>query len=730
MLRAFFMLAFVSSCVIAAPVQENKDPSQNPAQESGKEAEKPKPAPVGEKIPPVNGRPLKTNEVTEGGERRDDKDQKCVQSSGLPFSQHTFTAAPIHEKDADVKRCSLSFANYTEVFPEIFEPTKACVDSFVVSVGGVDHFRAHGELTCQMNGNKIVPLSTGKNPPEKRGGDTKATAPALNVDIAFERSNRSLVIASIPFDMLKYKVEDSLNEALKKIPKMVSASIKEFSFPDYAPNNKPMALRIKVEVNGANVISLTCDVTAKFSIPAARVDEVIVQDVGSVAECNMGSGAIEKILAEWFNIDTQLSNEVYKALVTTLNTKLLKENETIQTWFKNDPALTEFLFTAQIQGSQCDWRDRPGICLNVVWPERMAIAKYERKMLSKAPRSAGPVNASLIDERFIIVRDFALEKQMNKLGEYKYPAGYHGAELEDADMTIFGGIMCASGEPRGCESVERSFANHRFYRSPRRTSEVDEGEATFSGDQMKGVFHYFASKKATADKTYQQKRQMLAEYLDFIRHNPTDVPSGGEDKQNKRGRGSFVLDSGYSVCDTYKPNFTCLVGGADWHILEILATKYGLASKLPADLKAIKKRYAFSYDGVLWESMVTNSGYRLHLVANTIWILKRLGLRDQRLEKALQIIAVRQPKNPFFRYLAIGPDREGQRITDSECKLSDNRAPGGDWAWQSADAEKRWETSMVWDCVAMYRLLGANYPQKKKPVEPPTDGDHKQGTAH
>lgn len=738
MLRAFFIMALFASTAIAAAPEDSKNVSESPAKENAKEPEKPKPPVVGEKVPPLTGKPLKTNEVTESGKRADDKDDQCIKSSGSPFSQHTFKASIIEEKTADVARCWLTFGDYSEVFSGIFEPTTACLHSFVVSNGGVKNRGVRGYLTCQMNGNKIAPLSLGKNPPEKRGGDTKATAPALNVDFAFERNSRSLVTASLPLDTLKYKALDGINEGLKNIPEMVSVKILEFDFPNYAPNNQSMELRVKVEANGADVITVTCDVTAHFAIPAARIDEVFVQDIGSVAACNIDGGVIAETLAAWFNIETQLSNAVHKALVDTLNTKFVKENETIQTWFINDPELTKFLFEAQIQGSYCDWRGRPGLCLRVVWPERMAVAKYEKRLLAKAPRSTGPVNLSKANDRFIAVRDFALEKQMNTVGEFKYPAGYHGGTtLEDADMTIFGGILCASGDPRGCDSIEHSFANHRFYRSPRRTGEVDGDEATFSGDQMKGVFHYFASKKATADKSYAQKKQMLSEYLEFIRDNPTDVPSGGEDSKN-RGRGSFVLDSGYSSCDTYKPNFTCLLGGADWHILEILAHKYDLERKLPADLKAIKKRYAFSYDAVLWESMVTNSGYRLHLVANTIWILKRLGVRDPRFEKALKIMAVRQPENPFLRYLAVGPDREGQRITDRECKLAPNRAPGGDWAWQSADAEKKWETSMVWDCVVMYRLLGANYPQKQKPVErprqkpvdSPQNGGRSSGVAH
>jgi hypothetical protein len=82
----------------------------------------------------------------------------------------------------------------------------------------------------------------------------------------------------------------------------------------------------------------------------------------------------------------------------------------------------------------------------------------------------------------------------------KYPSKPSaGNECNDGDMTLFNGLLCASGDDRGCDGVKRAQSpDGRFWRSPRRALTNNGGlgdsddSKSFSPDMSLGVLLYVA----------------------------------------------------------------------------------------------------------------------------------------------------------------------------------------------------------------------------------------------
>lgn len=622
---------------------------------------------------------VETSKVNLNGKRHDNTRTDCLTSPQVPYRQNAFVATVATSENADVATCTLSFSSDVEYVPGIFEPTKVCLTTHVVSKGGAPRVGKRGRVSCTMAG-QYVSVVASENP-ENAGGDSAPTIPTLPADLSLERAKRSLVTASVPLSLLQHQIDSGIAGGLPDLPAGFKLQVLGSRFENVAAANRMLAYFIDVDLHGP--IGARCSVTARFSIPAAPLDALRVQDVGTSADCRTGS-----LIGQLANLGTLLSNAIRAEITKTLANKLFEGNDTLNQWKKEDPDLAAFLGGALVQGSYCDWRGKPGLCLSVGWPKRNAIAIYEAGLLGKAPVATGPFDRSAAVAKLALFRKAALSDRMavTKTG-VRYPAGnFANGALEDGDMALFGGLLCKSGEEEGCKLLRNASTEGRFWRSPGRVGEAESAShATFSGDQMKGVLHFLI---ATGDKA------RLAALLDYLRSMPANVPSDAQ-----------PLETGYSSCPNFAPNFTCLIGGADWHVLRLLAVKHGLSDRLPKDLAALESRYGFNYDTLVWEGLLTNSGYRLHLVANTAWLLRSLGVNDVRIDKAITLLAARQPNNPFFRYLKLGSDKKGQELTDAQCLAPEGRKDSSDWAWQRADRDEAWRRSMVWDCVFMYGLM-------------------------
>ncbi len=625
---------------------------------------------------------IRTAAVNSSGKRHDTESLECIAApQGQLFEQSSFRTRVVHHKDDDERRCTPSFRDYVEYAPGILEPRTACLYSFVKSVGGIASIGKRGHLQCGMDYQTHEDLDEVRAR-STRSNDAKAVVVALPADLSLDRNSRSLITVSVPLRTLQFSIDQAIRQKQDmNLPAGFDLHIMSSGFRSYGIGSLQLHYYVDLDISGP--VGARCEVDVRFAIPAARPNAVLVQDIGTTANCRSGSQ-----LGNWFNLSQKLSDAIRGAITQSLGKKLLGDNSSLDDWAKDDPELAAIVQKAIIQGRYCNWRGEPGLCLAVAWRQASTIVGWEGALLGRVPASEGPIDRMGAETKLQAFAAEAVANHQAVANGVKFPTGtWADGTVEDGDMAIFGGLLCRSGAQEGCQLLrDANTADGRFWRSPRRKNEADtKDHASFSGDQLKGVLHYVAT---TGD------RNRLVNFLHYLRGIRTQVPDP-----------SVVLETGYSSCPNFGPNFTCLLSGTDWYVLRLLAQRHGVESALPADLGAIEGRYGFSYDVLVWEALMTNSGYRLHLVANTAWILRSVGETDARLDTVFALLAARQPDNPFFLYLLLGADKRVQRVVDAKCTFPITHKEFSDWAWQRAEGNRAWERSMVWDCVFMYGLL-------------------------
>jgi hypothetical protein len=96
----------------------------------------------------------------------------------------------------------------------------------------------------------------------------------------------------------------------------------------------------------------------------------------------------------------------------------------------------------------------------------------------------------------------------------------------------------------------------------------------------------------------------------------------------------------------------------------------------------------------------------MHLAAVEIFLLELSGLASQSTRLGAQFLALREPRNPFFVFLAEG---KTQRVINLVLDLCPSpQKPSLDktqWAWERAASDQAWLHSMYWDCIFMGNLL-------------------------
>jgi hypothetical protein len=105
---------------------------------------------------------------------------------------------------------------------------------------------------------------------------------------------------------------------------------------------------------------------------------------------------------------------------------------------------------------------------------------------------------------------------------------------------------------------------------------------------------------------------------------------------------------------------------------------------------------------------VNKPGYSQHLVAVEIFLYRKLGVKNPLIDETAKLLSNKQPKNPFFAYLAEGPTDKVRDLVLTECPSTDAEAaasPRSQWAWEREDREQAWEKSSMWDCIFMEKLL-------------------------
>jgi len=655
---------------------------------------------------------LETDKVnfSDGGAGQHKQDTWCHDaSSEQPFVQRALATSVAYEDDAAEARCTLELTGYVAIAPGVEEPTRACVRRYVSSASGLAYLGQSGRLRCNVTLARYAapqePVQLGLEGPMSKG-DSTAVVASLPADLILRRSDRSLVIITTPLRGLQQAVDEALREMPSTDGLKITPHVARIQPGVLHASELTLYADVEVESDLPLKPSARCEFTSRFAIPPSTPLQLTVQELGTVVTCRSGGA-----LLNLFDVPNKLASKI-RSEIAGIFAKVGPGSglgEQFKEWASEDPELGQHLAQAFLQGRICQWRGEPALCVAIGWEDPLAMAKWESTLLAKAPTASAPADRARAAEKYAALAGWAMVHQRRPLAG----AGCTAAEgcqpqvcdpgpcfmtglkedfsLEDGDMLVFSGIACAGGVEEGCRLVRaaQDQPSGRFWRSPWRAGEQDRPDhATFSGDQLKGVLHYFA--RANPDP---QDAERLRAFLRYLASQPTQVPSD-----------QAPLERGYSSCTQRAPNFTCLVSG-DWTLLQMLAVRHGVQADLPPDLPELLSRYGTSLDTLVWEALMTNTGYRLHLVANTAWLLRALAPQDERVQRAIAIIAARQPDNPFFLWLHLGADARVQRLVDAKCPMPPTSLPRMDWAWQRAEVQKRWERSMVWDCVFMNALL-------------------------
>ncbi|MBY5440934.1 hypothetical protein [Rhizobium leguminosarum] len=440
---------------------------------------------------------------------------------------------------------------------------------------------------------------------------------------------------------------------------------------------------LSLDVNLRGVEDVDCKVKAGLSIPASPVTAgtkvgVLIQGADSTCDAT-------GFFAHAFGLDALMSGAIRSALASQavgLVGAVVNE-EDFNDWVVDDPRLKTLLEQAWIGGTLCEAPFPPGICLKVSWRER-SLGDHRNAVLASAPPATSPADVTGLAE---LREEFRkISPRMPLISDpngYAFPAKRTAGAYDDGDMAIFGGLLCLSGENEGCELVRRSQGREgQFWRSPARANSDTDDQ--FSGDQFKGVAAFWA-------RTGNAKS--LESYLDRVSAKWTPYPSKATN-----------LVRMYNGCKD-DPGGKCNIIDEEWRWLNIFANRYGAASHVPVDARDYIGKFGDPVGMLPWKAMINKLGYRAHLVAVEIYISKKLGIHDPRIDVAAEILAGRQPDNPFFLFLARGKDARVAQLVRQKCVVDTGKSEWNQWSWERAESGQAWKQSMGWDCIFMINNL-------------------------
>lgn len=268
---------------------------------------------------------------------------------------------------------------------------------------------------------------------------------------------------------------------------------------------------------------------------------------------------------------------------------------------------------------------------------------------------------------------------------------------EDGDMTLFNGLLCASGDARGCSAVRASLdeATGLWHRSPRikQLGYNDRGNADSSPDMALGVQLYLTVSKDVA---------AARKWFDFLNQTYLCLPSPSD------------------PCPSMLPKFCkhddCVMRPQDLLMLKVtvdyLQQQVGFGA-LPAGPLQDALSQAKGSNAAMLELLarVQRPGFPPHLVAVGIWTMRLSGRTEPRLDTAAKVLAGRFPSNPFFLWMSGSKkdDVEASLMRQCPADLAQQIHPWDDWQWESygarADGSLPSQHSSMWDCIFMANLV-------------------------
>lgn len=267
-----------------------------------------------------------------------------------------------------------------------------------------------------------------------------------------------------------------------------------------------------------------------------------------------------------------------------------------------------------------------------------------------------------------------------------------GQKCDDGDMALFGGILCYAGDERGCDLVASSQdATGRWWRSPRRHGwEWPEHDVSFSRDQSLGVLLYLATMKDVTK---------FRRWIGWLESNrPCLVEIDGTCL--KEGWLRFCRDDHDNRC-TFRPA-DCVRFES---LANILHTKFDLCRTVMKELGLDPNELLPLEDFVLGSAIVNDPGYPMHLAGAAVLLSRALENSSNKIDLAASTLALREPDNPFFLFLASQLVKSRNLMTSS-CpgvkRPSENRHQ---WTWERVPKDQAWRESMYWECIALDMLL-------------------------
>ncbi|RYG55391.1 MAG: hypothetical protein EON56_05700, partial [Alphaproteobacteria bacterium] len=333
--------------------------------------------------------PVLTSKVDLGGTRRNNYRTDCFDAPvGELIKQAYVKTRVLIDRDSSAATCVPNFDNYVELHPQIFEPRRVCLVSTVTSVGGVLNLGKRGELQCSLDYSTYEGVTGPGEAPPPKGADASGTVAMLPATLDLERSTRSLVTAKVPLAALQFAIDKAIaSQDNSDLPSGFSVKVMSSRFEDVTPGALKLAYYVDVDVIGP--VGVRCEIKAQFAVPAADLKNLIVQDAGSTANCKHGG-----LIGQFADLPTRLSNAIRVAITDAVGKKLFSDTERFDSWAKDDPKWAELLLKAVIQGSYCDWRGAPALCLRLGWPNRREINLREENLLAGVPSKGGPIDVA------------------------------------------------------------------------------------------------------------------------------------------------------------------------------------------------------------------------------------------------------------------------------------------------------------------------------------------------
>jgi hypothetical protein len=260
-------------------------------------------------------------------------------------------------------------------------------------------------------------------------------------------------------------------------------------------------------------------------------------------------------------------------------------------------------------------------------------------------------------------------------------------DCDDGDMTLFNGLLCASGDPRGCDAVHRAQGSDgRFWRSPSRVGHNRGQGNSFSRDMSLGVLLYLAT---TRDRGAAER------WMRWIDRNRPCVAK----KPGWAGGGCWLRGL-HRMCRDDTDN-RCTLTPSVWALMYRVWRHIGLSPS--TYMRNAHNDLVNAFPQI--QARTNEPGYQLHLDGVSALLNQIVGYGGNGNVRAVAAqLLRRQPDNPFFHYLVHGPSDHGVRQTLRLCPSTGTHRKV-QWAWERATADAAWRESMGWDCIFMVNML-------------------------